>query len=182
MRALAFARAWPALILAFALAEGLWAPPARADQKIGYINSQQILEKYTGTASAMAGFNRDVDGWNQDAAARKADLDAMGKELTAQSPMLSEDKRRQKERDYQAKLTEYDQFIQSIRGPQGLIVKRNEEILRPIIAKIQTVLAKIATDQGYDLILDAANGTVLYADPTLDLTQKVIDALNQQQP
>ena len=158
------------------------AASARAEMKIGFINSDQILEKYSGTAAAMQTFNRDVEAWNQDAAVRRRELDKMSKELAQQSPMLSDEKRREREQDYQRKLTEYDQFVQSIWGPNGQVVKRNEEILRPIISRIQTILAKIGAEDGYDLILDAANGNVLYADQSLDLTSRVIDLLGQEQP
>jgi outer membrane protein len=179
--------AWRRLILvapALALIMlGLAIPrSARAEIKIGFVNSEQILEGYTGTRSAIEAFNTDVNGWNTDATSRKTELDNLGKELSSQTPMLSDDKRREKEQDYQRKLTEYDQFVQSIWGPNGLVVKRNEEILRPIIGKIQTILAKIGADEQYDLILDAANGNVLYADQAHDLTQKVLDELNKQQP
>jgi outer membrane protein len=166
-----------ALVLALLLAGA-----ARAEMKIGYINSDQVLDKFSGTRAAVETFNKDVEGWSQDAAARKRELDQLSKDLASQSPMLSEDKRREKEQDYQRKLTDYDTFIQSIWGPQGLVVKRNEEILRPIISRIQTILAKIGAEQGYDLILDAANGNLLYADSSLDLTQQVVDELNKQQP
>jgi outer membrane protein len=158
----------------------LLAAAARGEAKIGFINSDQILDKYPGTQAALQTFNRDVEGWNQDATARKKELDDLGRELAAQSPMLSDEKRREKEQDYQRKSTEYDQFIQSIWGPNGLVVKRNEEILRPIINRIQTILAKIGADEGYDLILDAANGNILFADQGMDLTQRVIDELKQQ--
>jgi len=97
--------------------------------------------------------------------------------------MLSDERRREREQDLQRKLTEYDQFIQSVWGPSGLVVKRNEEVLRPVVARIQTVLDKIGSEEGYDLILDAADGNILYADRAIDLTQIVIDQLNaEQQP
>lgn len=167
------------LLLAAAILP-LLAGEVRADVKIGYINSQEVLEGYTGTRTALEGFNRDVDGWNQEASARKRELDELGRDLSAQSPMLSDEKRREKEQDYQRKLTEYDQFVKSIWGPDGLVVKRNEEILRPIAAKVQTILAKIGAEEGYDLILDAADANILYADEALDLTQRVIDELNAE--
>jgi len=165
-----------ALALGFLLGSG-----ARADIKIGYINSQQILDSYQGTKTALETFNRDVAGWNQDATTRKKELDDLGREVASQSPMLSDEKRREKEQDYQRKLTDYDQFVQSIWGPNGLVTKRNQEILQPVVSKIQTILAKIGSEEGYDLILDAADGHVLYADQALDLTQRVIDELNKQQ-
>jgi outer membrane protein len=153
---------------------------ARAETKIGFINSDQILEKFPGTRSAMETFNQDVKQWNDDATTRKQELDKLGRELADKSPMLSDDKRREAEQDYQRKSTEYDQFVQSVWGPNGLVVKRNEEILRPIISKIQTILAKIGSDEGFDLILDAANGNILYANQELDLTQRVIDELSKE--
>lgn len=160
----------------------LFAGPAWAQVKIGYINSEQILAQYQGTRTAMDTFNRDVAGWNTDATTRKAELDKLGRDVAAQSPMLSDEKRREREQDYQRKLTEYDQFVQSIWGPNGLVTKRNQEILQPIVSKIQTILAKIGADEGYDLILDAADGHILYADHALDLTSRVVDELNKQQP
>ena len=170
-------RMWGILILA-----AIWAAPAAAQQamKIGYVNSEQLLQTYPGTRAAQDAFNRDVESWSTEAATRKKELDDLNKELSAQTPMLSDEKRRDKEQDLQRKMTEYDQFVQSIWGPNGLVVKRNEEILRPIITKVQTILAKIGADEGYDLILDAADGNILFADTKLDLTARVLDELSKQ--
>lgn len=155
---------------------------ARAEVKIGFINSEDILQEYQGTRTAMDTFNRDVEGWNREATERKRELDELGREISGQAPMLSDEKRREREQDYQRKLTEYDQFVQSIWGPQGLVVKRNEEILRPIVARIQTILARIGSEEGFDLILDAADGNIVYADQALDLTSRVLAELNEEAP
>jgi outer membrane protein len=166
-----------AVILVLAIAGG--AGSARGETKIGYINSEQVMEQSKEAQTALAGFNRDVDGWNQEAIERRKELDDLARELGQQSPMFSDAKRLEKEQDHQRKLTEYDQFVQSVWGPNGLVVKRNEEVLRPIVTKIQTILAKIGADRGYDIIFDAADGNVLYADQPLDLSQEVIDELNK---
>lgn len=168
--------------LACLLGAILGAGAARADVKIGYVNSEKILDQSTEAKAALDGFARDVEGWNQEAQQRRRDLDDLTRELGQQTPMLSDDKRREKEGDLQRKLTEYDQFVQSIWGPNGLVVRRNEEVLRPVVAKIQTILEKIGGEEGFDIILDAADGNILYADRELDLTQQVIDRLNAEQP
>ena len=155
---------------------------ARAEVKIAYVNSEKILEQSKEAKAALEGFQRDVDGWNQEAQQRRRDLDDLTRELGQQSPMLSDEKRQEKEQDLQRKLTEYDQFVQSVWGPNGLVVRRNEEVLRPVVAKIQTILDKTGVEEGYDLILDAADGNILFADRELDLTQLVIDLLNAEQP
>jgi outer membrane protein len=169
-----------AVVLVLGIAKG--ARPARAETKLGYVNSELIMEQSKEAQAALAGFNRDVEGWNQEAIQRRADLENLARELSQQAPMLSDEKRREKEQDHQRKLTEYDQFVQSVWGAGGLVVKRNEEVLRPIVAKIQTILTKFGADDGYDIIFDAADGNVLYADQALDLTAEVVKQLNADQP
>ena len=169
-----------AVIWALGIAGG--AGSVRAETKLGYINSELVMEQAKEAQAALAGFNRDVEGWNQEAIQRRKELDDLARELAQQAPMLSDEKRQEKEQDHQRKLTEYDQFVQSVWGTGGLVVKRNEEILRPIVAKIQTILAKFGTDEGYDIIFDAADGNILYADQALDLTTRVVEQLNAEQP
>ncbi len=151
---------------------------ARADVRIAFVNSETILEQSKEAQNALAGFTRDVEGWNKEAQDRRKGLDDLTRELTQQAPMLSDERRRELEQDLQRKLTEYDQYIQSIWGPNGLVVKRNEEVLRPIVTKIQLELQTIGAEEGYDIVFDAADANVLYADPALDLTARIIEKLN----
>ncbi len=69
--------------------------------------------------------------------------------------------------------------MQSIWGPGGLVAQRNEELLRAVVDKIQKAARKIAAEEGYDFVFDASEGNIIYADRAYDLTQHVLDALNQ---
>lgn len=158
---------------------GVAAPAGAQNLKIGFIRSSTILDQSQAARTATEQFNREVESWNQEAQRRKAELDLLSKELEAQAPMLSDAVRRQKEQDYQRKLGEHDQYVQSIWGPGGLVTQRNDELLKPIIEKMQRIARKIASEDGYDFILDASDGNIIYADKNYDLTQRVIDALNQ---
>jgi outer membrane protein len=171
---------WAAgLISLLALLVGGVSPAGAQNVKLGFIRSSTIMDQSQAARGATEQFNREVEAWNQEAQRRKAELDVLSKELEAQSPMLSDQVRRQKEQDYQRKLAEHDQYVQSIWGPGGLVTQRNDELLKPIIEKIQRVTRKIAAEDGYDFILDASDGNIIYADKSFDLTQRVIEALNQ---
>jgi outer membrane protein len=172
-------RSWRAALLALAACVFLWAPAhAQSDVRIAFINSELILQNYPATKEVEATFRAEIENWNREARARQNETERLSRELQEQAPMLSDEKRREKEEDYQRRVTEYDKFVQSIWGPNGLVTQRNEELLRPIIARIQSILIDVAEEDGYDLILDAADGNILYADPSLDLTQRVLDLLN----
>ncbi len=163
------------------LLAGLLLTTASAELRIGFINSEVILQQYDAVEGVVQTFNRDVEGWNQEAQRRRNELEDLQNELESQSLMLSDERRQEKEMEYQRRLNEYEQFVQSVWGPDGLVEQRNEELLRPIINKIQTLLAKIAVEEDYDFILDAADNNILYADPDHDLTERVLDELNTEE-
>ena len=171
---------WSVVACLAAAVLGMAAVPARAaDLKIGYIDSERIIKEYKGTQAAQQQFDQDVQEWNTQAKNYKKDIERLRLELEGQGPMLSEEKKNEREQELQSKLTQYDQFVQSIWGPSGLIAQRNEELTRPIIAKIKTVLSKIGADEQYNVIFDAADGNIVYGDQNLDLTDRVLQILNQ---
>jgi outer membrane protein len=129
----------------------------------------------------METFNRDVESWQAQLQQKRDELDDLQEELEHQSLMLSDERRQEKEMEYQRQLNEFEQLKESIWATDGLIEQRNEELLRPIISRIQTVLEQVATEDGYDLILDAADSNILYGDPDFDLTTRVLEILNGEE-
>lgn len=152
-----------------------------ADLKLGFIDSERIFKEYKGTQAAQQQFDQDVQEWNVQAQNYKKEIERLRVELEGQGPMLSEEKKIEREQELQSKLTQYDQFVQSIWGTSGLIAQRNEELTRPIVVKIKTVLSKIGVEDGYSIIFDAADGNIVYGEPTFDLTDRVLQSLNQEQ-
>jgi Skp family chaperone for outer membrane proteins len=71
----------------------------------------------------------------------------------------------------------YQKFLQDKFGQQGEAAQKNNELLRPIVEKVNAVINKIATDENYDYIFDSKSG-VVFAKKSYDLTDKVIKALN----
>jgi outer membrane protein len=151
---------------------------ARAEQKIGFVNTEVILQEYKAVQAAMETFNRDVQAWEGDLQQRKKELDDLQRDVQHQSLMLSDQRRQDRESEYQRKLTEFEKFKESIWASDGLIEQRNEELLRPIISRVQVALEQLAAEEGFDLILDAADNNILYGDPAYDLTQRVLGVLN----
>jgi Skp family chaperone for outer membrane proteins len=57
--------------------------------------------------------------------------------------------------------------------------KRNDELSRPIIEAIEEAARKIAEKEGFDLVLDSGPGIVVYSEPELDLTDRVLKSLEE---
>ena len=168
---------WGALFVALLFGG---ARTASADVKLAFIDSDRIFAEYEKTREAQAAFNREVQELSRTAQDQKSEIDKMQKRLDQQSPMLSEAKRDQETQALQQKISEYEAFIQKNWGPGGDISKLNEDYLRPIIDRVHKIVTDIGNNEGYQLILDAANGVVVYGDKTLDLTDRVLSRLKDE--
>ncbi|HET9952414.1 MAG TPA: OmpH family outer membrane protein [Candidatus Eisenbacteria bacterium] len=153
---------------------------ARAEVKIAFIDSDRIFSEYSKTQEAQAAFNREVQELSRTAREKKTEIDDLQRKLDQQSPMLSEAKRDQQTQALQQKISEYESFIQKNWGPGGDISKLNEDYLRPIVDRVHRIVADIGNNEGYQLILDAADGNVIYGDKTLDLTDRVLTRLKEE--
>ncbi|HYR68319.1 MAG TPA: OmpH family outer membrane protein [Candidatus Dormibacteraeota bacterium] len=153
---------------------------ARADIKIGFIDSDRIFAEYPKTREAQESFNREVQELSKTAKEKKTEIDELQRKLDQQGPMLSEAKKDEQNREVQRKLSEYETFVQTNWGPGGRISKLNEEYLKPIVDRVHAIVAEFGTEEGYSLILDAADGNVVFGDKALDLTDRVLLALRQE--
>src|SRR5437667_9617900 len=155
---------------------GLPAFVSAADFKIGCIDSERIFAEYPGTQEAQRSFNREVQDLTKTAKEKKAEIDDLERELDAQGPMLSEAKRDEQNQALQKKIADYETFVQKHWGPQGEVSKMNERFLKPIVDRVHKIVTGIGTDEGYSLLLDAADGNIIFGHQTLDLTDRVLDS------
>ncbi len=154
---------------------------SRAEEiKLGYIDTVKIFAEFKETVDAEAIYKKEVDAWKKKASDQEAALAAMREEIQSQSLMLSEEKLAEKKQVFDKKLAEYNQFMTDVFGDNGQAAKRNKELTQPIVEKINAVIAQLAEAEGYTLILDAAQGNIVFAKKALDLTARVMEELEKQ--
>jgi Skp family chaperone for outer membrane proteins len=175
---------WPvAAALAAAISAAALAAPAvspAADLKFGYIDSARIFLEYADAKEAQARFDRQVQGWRDEAAEKEKQVKLLRDEVRDQSPILSALKRQEKEEALQRAASEYEKFIQDIWGPNGRAASENERATSEVVTQIRAAVEKIASGRGLDLVLDSAGGFIIYADHSMDLTSLVIQELNSR--
>ena len=156
------------------------AGPARAQNvRIGFVDSQRIFNEYKSAQEAQDRFSREIQSWRTEADDRRRQVDELRNELKDQDPLLSEAKKLEKESTLQKAVSDYDRFVQDFWGPNGKVQRLNDEITREVIGKVRDAVELLANREGYDLVLDAADGNVIFGVKSLDLTQRVLDDLNK---
>ena len=158
----------------------LLAHPSAAQIKIGYVDSQKILESYKEAQDAQKQLAEVNKGWEEEARNMQRELQTKQDELESQALLLSEEKRKEKEADLQNLYLRFQQFQQEKWGQQGEAFKKQNELMKPIIEKVQVVIKRLGAEEKYDYIFDTVAGNIVYAGTGQpDLTAKVIDELNK---
>lgn len=168
-----------AALLAFALGMLLLSAPPAAAQivRIGFVDSQRIFDGYSGARDAQERFTREITAWRTEADERRRALDVLRDELRDQEALLSEERKLEKETAVQRAVADYDRFVQEFWGPGGRVGRLNDEMTREVIGRIRDAVETIANREGYDLVLDAADGNVIFGVKNLDLTDRVLAEL-----
>jgi outer membrane protein len=151
-----------------------------ADLKIGFIDSERIFSEYAGTQEAQKSFNREVQELTKTAREKKTEIDDLQRKLDSQGPMLSEAKRDEQNQVLQKKIADYDAFVQKNWGPKGSVSQLNEQYLKPIVDRVHKIVTTFGSDEGYSIILDAADGNIIFGDHALDLTDRVLEQLRKE--
>jgi outer membrane protein len=157
----------------------LLATPARAvEGRVGYIDSARIFLEFKDAQEAQARFERQVQGWRDEAAEKERTVSELRKEVRDHSPVLSALKRQEKETALQKAISDYEAFVQEVWGTNGRAAAENGRATDEIIALVRRAVEKLAAQRGVELVLDATSGFILYADKSLDMTNEVLAELN----
>lgn len=174
MRRIPFA----ALALVFALAAGSAEAQAQT-LKIGYINSQEILQNAPGAKEAQDTFQKEMQGYTDEAQRLQDELQRMQQQLQQQELTLSPEAKRNRQQQIQQKAQDAQDRMQQL---DQLAQQRRSELIQPVMDKVTAVIEKMREEGNYSLILDVAAGSIISADPSLDLTQEVIRRLSAAPP
>jgi Skp family chaperone for outer membrane proteins len=171
---------WRVLLLAAVAAVALAPAPGAADTRIGYIDSARIFQEYKDAQDAQARFDRQVQGWRDEATEKETAVAQLRKEVQDQSPILSSVKRQEREEALQRAISDYEKFIQDVWGPGGKAAQANDAATNDVVNRIRAAVEKVAGDKGYNVVLDSSGGFIIYIDKSMDLTGDVLQELATQ--
>jgi outer membrane protein len=143
------------------------------DLKIGFVNSERVVRESNLAKLAQAKLEAEFGRREKDLKDAAAKLQTAAEKFEKDAPLLSEAQRtsRQRElveteRDLQRKRREFQEDAQA---------RRNEE-LQVVVERANKVIKQIFEAEKFDLILQDA----IHASNRVDITKRVIDALNAQ--
>jgi outer membrane protein len=160
-----------AAVLGFAMLPA-WAQQAG---KLGFVNTERILREAAPAQRAQKKIEAEFKKRDQELAQIAGDLKRMQDDLDKNAVTMSATERRDKEREFGDMNREFQRKQREFR--EDLNQRRNQELAQ-VVELANRVIRQIAEQEKFDLILQ----DVVYFSPRIDITDKVIKALDSGKP
>jgi outer membrane protein len=148
---------------------------AQAQGKIGFVNLDRILRDAAPAVRAQKKIETEFAKRDQELAKIADQLKKLQDTYEKNAPTLSENERRNKEREINDANREFQRKQREFR--EDLNQRRNEE-LASVLERANRAVKQIAEAEKYDIVFQEA----VWADPRVDITEKVIKALDDSRP
>lgn len=151
---------------------------ASAQQRIGYIDSQSILDQVPEYASVQQKLDQLEKQWRSEIQSKKAEVQALKEEYRAWELLYTKEERRKKQKEITRAQRSVEQLRKKYFGPDGQLYTRQKELMRPIQERILKATEEVATEQGYDYVFDKGKQVLfMYAREDHNLNEAVLQKL-----
>ena len=159
--------------LAFALAlfSLLCAGPALAQTRIGFVSLDRILRDAAPAQRAQKKIEAEFAKRDQELTKTADQIKRMQESLDKNAVTMSESERSRREREFNDANREFQRKQREFR--EDFNQRRNEE-LQALLERTNRIIRQMAEQEKYDLIVQEA----VYFNPRIDITEKVLRALN----
>jgi outer membrane protein len=161
------------------VAGGVWgATPVWAQQKIGYVDTEYILNKMPEYATVQKKLDDLEQEWEKEIRQKQEEVKTLEQEFEARELLYTEEERQRKRKAIEQARRKVEQLRQKYFGPEGELYSRQKELMRPIQERILKATESVATAAGYDYVVDKKGDTLfLYAREEHNLSDQILREL-----
>lgn len=153
-----------------------------AQVKIGYIDSDTIMDKLPDAQDARQKLDALISDWQKELSTLESEWKSKYDDYEKRKLIMTDQTRA----DIEKELIQLEQKIVEFRekkfGTNGELFQKQDELMKPVQNKIFTAIKKVAEKENFDFIFDRSGDILLlFAKEQHDVTQLVLDELNLTQ-
>jgi outer membrane protein len=162
----------------FALLVMLSVATGAAAQKFAYVDTQYILESLPEYKSAQQQLDRISIQWQKEIEVKFGEIDKMYKDFQAESVLLTDDMKKKREEEIIDKETAAKELQKQRFGKGGDLLKKRQDLVKPVQDKIYNSIKEIATAKNYAVVFDKSSDlTMLFTNPKYDISDQVLESM-----
>jgi Skp family chaperone for outer membrane proteins len=153
---------------------------AQRSVRIGYIDTEYILENIDEYSNANSQLDSKIQQWKSEIEKRLANLEDQKKQLNNERILLTNELVSEREEDLQIIENEIIEYQQKRFGPNGDLMIQKQQLIQPIQDQIFAAVQEIATSKKYDFIFDkSADVVMLFSADRYDISEQVLRTINR---
>lgn len=147
-------------------------------QKFALVDMEYIMANIPAYERANEQLNQISKKWQAEVEAMDNEAKTLYKNFQDEAVFLSEAQKKEKEEAIVAKEKEATELKKKYFGPEGELYKKRTALLEPIQDEVYNAIKAVATQRGFQLILDRASDNGIYfASPSIDVSNEVLTKL-----
>jgi outer membrane protein len=143
--------------------------------KIGVVDLYKAVNESEQGKKANADLESMIKSKKEALEAKGRAIEKLRSELEKQGDVLSADAKKNKAEEYERLTREYQR---NASDSENEVRKKQGELTGRIIKQLREIIMAMAKEEKYTMILERADGLVLYADASIDITDKVISQMD----
>lgn len=152
----------------------------RNGARIGYIDTEYILQNIPEYQEATTQLNSKVQKWKAEIDQRLSQVVQKRKDLSNEKALLTKELIEEREEDIMFEEQEILDYQQKRFGPDGDLTIQKKSLIQPIQDQIFAAVQDIAEQRNYDFIFDkSADVVMLFSAQRYDLSEQVIRTITR---
>lgn len=147
------------------------APAVAAEYKFGFVDIQKAVSDSIAGKEASDRFKNDVKKAEDSLMKEKTEVEKLGEMLEKQSVMLTDEVRREKEKDFLRRKRDYERML---KDQQTELQIKEAELKNEILEALLPIIQQYGKENGFSIIFGKSDVLLLYAADALDVTDKIV--------
>jgi Skp family chaperone for outer membrane proteins len=153
---------------------------AQRGVRIGYIDTEYILQNVPEYQDASAQLDSKVQKWKNEIEKKLSEIDQMKKQLNSESVLLTKELIEERQEEISIEETEILDYQQKRFGPNGDLMIQKKQLMQPIQDQIFTAVQEIASNKKFDFVFDkSADVVMLYSADRFDISEQVLRSITR---
>ncbi len=152
---------------------------AQRGVRIGYIDTEYILQNVPEYQQASAQLDKKVLQWKSEIEKRLSVVEQKKKDLENESVLLTKELYKERFDDIAFEEAEILDYQQKRFGPNGDLFIQKKQLMQPVQDQIIAAVQEIAANKKYDLVLDKADVVMLYSADRYDISEQVLRTITR---
>jgi outer membrane protein len=147
-----------------------------AEMKVGVVDLMKVLNESDSGKKAKTDLETLIKSKQSVLDQKGKEIEKLKADLEKQASVLSADAKKSKEEDLEKLMREYQRLVAD---SQSEVKKKESELTGDILKEIRLIVDNMGEEAGYTIILENADGLVLYSKKDINLTDVVIKKYNE---